>query len=248
MDPTPSPSSDPVADALRRLPLTPAERSAIWRAAHGDAETFTAAVDSAKLPQQTKSQLWQLAAEANRTAASRPQMNRALVNGKPVPVEEEDNLGTAVKHFAGQVNPVPLGQLLPFPKEAGGAGWDAPIQAVKNIAGEHGRILNEAVEAYHKGDYVTAARKAINGALLGIGIPLDKASDEFAAGKPYAGTGDAVVRFRSTKKHKAKAHAIEAQQREGAALARTRGCEEGEGAPERKRPREAESAPTACEC
>jgi hypothetical protein len=120
-------------------------------------------------------------------------MNFAIVNGKRVPVDEDPNtVGTFLKHYGDQINPVPLGQLLPFPKEVGGAGWDAPLQAIKSLNAAHEAVRAKAIASYNKGDYGTAARHAFDWLLLGVGPALDTAADEYQSGHSAAGTGDAL--------------------------------------------------------
>lgn len=120
-----------------------------------------------------------------------PQMNFARVNGRDVPLED-NSIGTFARHVGAQINPVPLGQLLPFPKAAGGAGWDAPLQALKNIGAAHEAVAHQAKAAYDKGDYWTAGRKAFDYLVPVLGPVLDVSADRMQRGEYAAAVGNAI--------------------------------------------------------
>jgi hypothetical protein len=115
--------------------------------------------------------------------------------GKPVPVDD-NSLPTFLKHFAAQVNPVPLGQLAPFPKSMGGAGWDAPAQAVKAFNAAAYGVKAKGDEAWKAGNYGTALRHytdwLASDITLGGSLALDKAADEAQQGKWAAMLGDTL--------------------------------------------------------
>ena len=119
-------------------------------------------------------------------------MNTALVNKQPVDVADDTGPGALVSHFAQQVNPVPIGQLVPFPQALGGAGFDAPLKAAHNVLQAQGHLFDKAQEAYKQGDYVGAVAHAINWLIPVLGPVLDKAGEEMKAGKFAAGTGDTL--------------------------------------------------------
>ncbi len=115
--------------------------------------------------------------------------------GQPVPVDD-NSLPTFLKHFAAQVNPVPLGQLAPFPKSMGGAGWDAPAQAVKAFNTAAYAVKAKGDEAWKAGNYGTALRHytdwLASDITLGGSLALDKASDDAMQGKWAAALGDTL--------------------------------------------------------
>lgn len=117
-------------------------------------------------------------------------MNSATVNGQPVDlVDSAIDLGT---HFAQQINPIPIGQLVPFPKSLGGAGMDAPIQAARNVLQAQNAVKAAGDEAWQKGDHVGAVAHYINWLLPVIGPVLDKAGTELREGRWGAGIGDTL--------------------------------------------------------
>lgn len=117
----------------------------------------------------------------------------------PPPAREPvdpNTLGTVARHIWQQVNPTGVGQLLPFPKQFGGGGWDAPVTAVKSFHAGQEKVRQEAADAFAKGDYVTGIRKGADwlGSVLSLGATLgmDTASDEAKAGKYAASLGDTL--------------------------------------------------------
>lgn len=111
-------------------------------------------------------------------------------------VVDPNTIGTAARHFLDQVNPVPLGQMIPFPKAAGGAGLDAPVQVARGFVQKQQDLMLAAKAAVAKGDYVTAGEKALTWALnyptLGMANGLDKAGTELQHGKYAAAGGDVL--------------------------------------------------------
>lgn len=111
-------------------------------------------------------------------------------------VVDPNTLGTFLRHFATQINPVALGQLLPFPKKLGGAGWDAPIKAGQDFMAGMAAVKAKGDASWAKGNHVDAIRHYADwlGSVLTMGqsMSLDKASDESEAGHVAAGLGDAT--------------------------------------------------------
>lgn len=119
-------------------------------------------------------------------------MNTATVNGQPVDVPTDEGAGAFASHFAQQINPVPLGQLLPFPQALGGAGMDAPKKAVENLLHSQRAVFDKAKEAHDRGDNLEALRHGLNWLIPVLGPVIDKAADEIKAGKYAAGAGDTL--------------------------------------------------------
>lgn len=123
------------------------------------------------------------------------------VDAKPAPVEEQDQntVGTLLKHFWDGTGGAALGmgQLLPFPKEWGGAGWDAPLKALKSHTAAAERVRAEAADAFTRGDYATGIRKSADwlasAITMGGSVAMDRASDEAQQGKYAAALGDTTA-------------------------------------------------------
>jgi hypothetical protein len=152
---------------------------------------------------------------------SRAGMTFAIVNGQRVPVDDSADAGgdlvskdphaggwTApasaaapagegdgfLEHYWNQVNPVPLGQLLPFPQALGGSGMhgEGIRGAASNLLKAQGAVFDKAREAYDKGDHVGAAIHALYWLLPVLGPVLDKAGNELREGKTAASMGDTL--------------------------------------------------------
>lgn len=108
---------------------------------------------------------------------------------------DPNTIGTALRHFGAQINPVTILQgaasVLPVPQAAGGAGVDAPLRFVQKSVFPT-EILLKAKDALQQGDYVTAARHFIDYILPVIGPALEHPADELQQGKYAAGIGDAL--------------------------------------------------------
>lgn len=107
-------------------------------------------------------------------------------------VVDPNTLGTFSRHLAEQINPVGIGQIIPFPISLGGAGWDAPIKAAQHVLAAQKDVKAQGDAEWAKGNHGTAIRHYIDWLLPIIGPQLDKAANEFQAGKIAAGAGDAV--------------------------------------------------------
>jgi len=109
-----------------------------------------------------------------------------------VSVSEPNTLGNFLSHAWEKINPTAAGQILPFPKQWGGAGLDAPLQFVKHVGAAQGQPYDRAVEAYRKGDKSSAAVHLLNYLIPIIGPMLDTAGEHFKKGEYAAGAGDSV--------------------------------------------------------
>ncbi len=122
-------------------------------------------------------------------------MNFAVVNGQRVPVE--DSPLDLVAGAASTLNPVPaiqqMGQALPLPKAIGGGGVvEGPVNAVKGLLKAQGAVGQKMVDSYKQGDYLTAARHAVDWLLPIIGPAIDQAADKAQQGQPWRGAGEAI--------------------------------------------------------
>lgn len=111
-------------------------------------------------------------------------------------VVDPNTIGTFASHFGSQINPIPLGQMIPFPKAAGGAGLDAPAQVAQGFANKQSALIQQAKVAFSRGDYVTAGEKALTWALnyptLGAANALDKSGTALQHGQYAAAGGDVL--------------------------------------------------------
>lgn len=129
----------------------------------------------------------------------RPGMNFATVNGQRVPVD--DGPLDLAAGAASTMNPVPAARALGkamIPQAIATATGEpdaatyGPTALVKGMLWAQGAVGKKMVESYQQGDYLTAARHAIDWLLPVIGPALDKAADEAQHGKPWRGAGEAI--------------------------------------------------------
>lgn len=119
-------------------------------------------------------------------------MNFAVVNGQRVPVDEPNTVGTAASHYFSGINPVQAGQMLPFPKAAGGSGMDNPLLP-SNIARDMHAVKKEADERWAKGDYPGAVAKYLESFIPILGPMMSHQGNELEQGKYAAFLGDALA-------------------------------------------------------
>lgn len=182
---------DPVTDLLRAAQTTNDVRASAWDAFQqsADANELATRIKDLPLPNEVKAQLW----DAKHGVSAAPDFKTTnATDTSGAPVIDPNTAGTFASHLGRQINPLPLGQMIPFPKAVGGAGLDAPLQAVKNIGAAQGAVFDQAKASFDKGDYVTAGRHFVNFLLPLIGPVLDQSSNEFQKGQYAAGAGDAV--------------------------------------------------------
>lgn len=183
----PQATADPVADLLMKAP--PPVRADAWDAFHTakNADEFATAIKAMPIADSVKADLWDLKQKQN--------VAPDFTQTDTTPNEVDPNtLGTFASHVGAQINPVPLGQMIPFPKAAGGAGMDAPVQVVKGFAQKQQDLYDQMKTAYHSGDLVTAGEKALTWALnypsLGAANVLDQAGTSLKQGHYAAAAGD----------------------------------------------------------
>lgn len=185
-------TADPVEAVLRMSPLTMAQKRAAWDAfeASPSADDLATKIKDLSLPTEVKRKLWDLKEQQAPMVADFQSTNEKDAAGRAT--LEPNSVATFARHVGAQINPVPIGQLMPFPKVAGGAGWDAPLQALKNIGAAHEAVAHQAKAAYDQGDYATAGRKAFDYLIPVLGPVLDQAADRMQRGEYVAAIGDAI--------------------------------------------------------
>lgn len=107
-------------------------------------------------------------------------------------VVDPNTVGTVLRHFWNGVNPVQLGQLLPFPKAAGGSGLDNPLLP-SNIVKQMHAVKLEGDAAWAKGDKVTAAAKYAESFLPLLGPWMSQQGDQLQQGRYMASLGDTAA-------------------------------------------------------
>lgn len=100
---------------------------------------------------------------------------------------DPNTIGTFARHVWAGINPLQLGQLLPWPKALGGSGMDNPIL---QIMPEAMKLRDEAGAAWDKGDKTRAAALYLDSILPIIGPLAHHAANNLEAGKYAAGGGD----------------------------------------------------------
>lgn len=103
---------------------------------------------------------------------------------------DPNTLGTFARHVWAGINPLQIGQLIPFlPKTLGGSGMDHPIL---KILPEAMKLRDEAAAAWDKGDKTRAAALYLDSLLPIIGPLAHHAASSLEEGKYAAGGGDLV--------------------------------------------------------
>lgn len=99
---------------------------------------------------------------------------------------DPNTIGTFARHLWTAINPVQLGQLLPWPKALGGSGADHPLLHIVDQALE---VKKKADAAWDKGDHVTAAAKYVESLVPLLGPMMSRWGDQLAGGKYAAAAG-----------------------------------------------------------
>lgn len=129
-------------------------------------------------------------AKANGAASSTPTFRTSNAKDASGNAEVDPNtLGTFVKHLWDGVNPVSIGQMLPFPKVAGGSGVDNPLNPAKIVRDLHAVKL-DADARLAKKDYVGALAKYVESVVPILGPMMSHQGDELQQGKYAAAAGD----------------------------------------------------------
>jgi hypothetical protein len=102
---------------------------------------------------------------------------------------DPNTIGTFARHLWQGINPVQLGQMLPWPKALGGSGVDHPLLHVVDQALA---VKHKADEAWAKGDHVTAAAKYVESLIPLLGPMMSDWGDKLQAGKYAAVAGGAA--------------------------------------------------------
>lgn len=105
---------------------------------------------------------------------------------------DPNTLGTVARHLWDGINPVQLGQLLPWPKAAGGSGTDHPFNPQK-IANDLYAVKKQAQAAMAKGDYTTAIAKYVESVIPVLGPWMSQQGDQLQRGEYAAAAGDALA-------------------------------------------------------
>lgn len=182
-------SDDTAADILKSVQTSDRVRAAAWDAFYQatSADELAARLKDMPLPQETKAALWDAKQAKPATFSTTNEKDAA---GEAV--VDPNTVGTFARHYGAQVNPLPLGQVLPFPQALGGGGMLAPIKAGANLLKAQGQLFDRAKQAYEQGDYVSAAAHALHWLLPVIGPVLDQAGTELRQGKVAASAGDTL--------------------------------------------------------
>jgi hypothetical protein len=105
---------------------------------------------------------------------------------------DPNTLGTFVKHLWAGVNPVQIGQMLPFPKAAGGSGADNPLYP-QNIVKSLHAVKVQADAAMKKGEYAKALTHYVESVIPILGPAMAKMGDDAAEGRYAAAAGQATA-------------------------------------------------------
>lgn len=117
----------------------------------------------------------------------------AFTQSDTTPNEVDPNtVGTFIRHIWSGINPVQLGQLLPFPKSLGGSGTDHPLLP-SNVLKAAQAVKAEGDAAWNKGDKVTAAAKYVESIVPILGPMMSHMGNQLQAGKYAAVAGDTAA-------------------------------------------------------
>src|SRR5881394_1284738 len=102
---------------------------------------------------------------------------------------DPNTVATYARHIWQTLNPVQLGQMLPFPKALGGSGLDNPLLP-KNILAQMHAVKQEADARWEKGDKVGAAAKYTESLIPILGPMMSHAGNQAQRGEWAALAGD----------------------------------------------------------
>lgn len=125
-------------------------------------------------------------------------------------VVDPNTLGTFAKHLWAGVNPIQLGQLLPWPKVLGGSGTDNPL-APHNVVANLMAVKREADQALEKKDYVGAVAKYVESVVPILGPMMAHQGNQLQSGQYAAAAGDVAGLAAATALGKAGTVGLEAR-------------------------------------
>ncbi len=103
-----------------------------------------------------------------------------------------NDLPTVVKALWDGINPVKLGQMLPWPKAAGGSGMDNPLFP-NNIVANLAALKGKATDELSKGNYLGGLSHYIESYLPLIGPMMASIGDESQRGEYAKATGESIA-------------------------------------------------------
>jgi hypothetical protein len=95
---------------------------------------------------------------------------------------DPNTIGTFVRHFWQTVNPIQLGQLLPFPQALGGSGTAHPL-APANVVNSMQAVKQEGDTRWEKGDKVGAAAKYVESVIPFLGPMMSEWGNRLQRGE-----------------------------------------------------------------
>ena len=152
---------------------------------HQDQAKSLGSVDYAALAKQAGATTEQMPPIGSEVSAPNFKTTNAT-DAQGQPEVDPNTLGTFVKHLWAGVNPVQIGQMLPFPKALGGSGTDNPLSPT-NIAQSLHQVKKEADTALAKGDYVGALAKYVESVVPILGPMMAHQGNELQQGSMRLG-------------------------------------------------------------
>jgi hypothetical protein len=122
-------------------------------------------------------------------ASELPPIGTEVPQGRAAQTPDPNTIGTFVQHFWDTINPIQLGQLLPFPKAAGGSGTDNPLSPSNAVSALH-RVKLEGDARWAQGDTVGAAAKYIESVIPLLGPQMSEWGNRLQRGEYAAAGGD----------------------------------------------------------
>jgi hypothetical protein len=176
----PDPTPDPVADLLRRAPLSNAQRATLWDVfqAAGTEDDLAAALKPLKIPNPIKADLWDLKARAT---PRRPARAEDFLPAGPE--------GSALERFASNAGAA----LNPVTMVTGLASAVAhPLDTLGHIYSAGAAEAGKAAEAYRQGHYSEMIGHGGAAVLPVIGPAAAAAGEQIASGDVAGGLGAGV--------------------------------------------------------
>ena len=201
-------AQDPVADRLKRAPINDRLRADAWDAYQQatDADDLASRLSRLSMPDAVKADLWDLKI-GQPIAEPKPKPVAPRVPGLAplgeVAAEKPGGLGNFIKNAWDYANPIAglqaFGRMV-IPEDAArlmGAGNEeaeqyGPLNTIRNMGQATQQVFEQAKEAYDKGDYGSAAIKALFGAIPVVGPAFNEMGDEAREGNWSSALGKAT--------------------------------------------------------
>lgn len=202
-------AQDPVTDRLKRAPIPDRVRADAWDAFDQavDADDLAQRLSRLSMPDAVKADLWDLKAGQPIAAPKEKPPAAPKVPGLAtlgaVAAEKPGGLGAFFSKVGERLNPITAAQSfgkMIIPEDAarlmGADSAEAeqygPLNTLRNMGQATQQVFEQAKEAYDKGDYGSAAIKALFGSMPMVGPDFNQMGDKMREGQYAEALGEAT--------------------------------------------------------